>query len=176
MRASAAFILLSLSSLGWQTNLYAQVPKDIHTLCLPAKDYAGCVKAQQGIPSEPARAVMDQGAGLASGNACPSGYAYVGMGNCQFVTCIYPSTDLGNDQIVAGKSTWRCKYHWLQGAGELRLGGATLRAGNNPDCPPGEPMIGWNNTCETSGKELQLSNPPTTEVPRTNTLRRPTEL
>lgn len=166
MRASAAFILLSLSSLGWQTNLYAQVPKDIHTLCLPAKDYAGCVKAQQGIPNEPARADMDQGAGLPSGNACPSGYAYVGMGNCQFVTCIYPSTDLGNDQIVAGKSKWKCKYHWFHGAGELRLGSATLRAGNNPECPPGEPQIGWNNTCETSGKELNLSNQPANEKPQ----------
>ncbi|AFY28491.1 hypothetical protein Cyagr_1315 [Cyanobium gracile PCC 6307] len=176
MGSAAAFILGSLSTLSVSAPLYAQVPKDLHTLCLPAKDYQGCIRAQQGIPNEPTRSVIDQGAGLASGNSCPAGYAYVGMGNCQYVTCIYPSTDLGHDQLVAGKSKWGCKYNWLRGAGELRLGGATLRAGNNPECPPGEPMIGWNNTCETSGKGIDLSSPPITEPPRGNTLRRPTEL
>lgn len=130
-----------------------QVDPRIHKLCLEAKDYLGCVKAMTGDTSTQIRTVNSQGADMAEGNQCPAGFAYIGGGNCQRVECIYPSTDLGHDPIVAGKPGWGCKYNWIRGAGEMRLG-AVGRAFNNPECPPGSPPIGYNSTCQV-GKETK---------------------
>lgn len=137
------------------TPLFAQnVDPKIHKLCIEAKDYAGCVRAMNGDTSAPVRQVNSQGADIAEGNQCPAGFAYIGGGNCQQVFCHYPSTDLGHDPIVAGKPGWGCKYNWLRGAGEMRLG-AVGRASMNPNCPPGEPPIGYNSTCDV-GKSAGL--------------------
>ena len=32
------------------------------------------------------------------------------------------------------------------GPGHLRVGSASVEIGNDPNCPKGEPAIGWNNT------------------------------
>ena len=65
----------------------ASVPTDIHERCLKATDYIGCVKAQQGITEQTSRVINQQGADVAEGNSCPSGYAYAGGGNCKKVIC-----------------------------------------------------------------------------------------
>ena len=67
------------------------VDPSIHKLCVEAKDYAGCVRSMKGDTS--VRVINSQGADVAEGNQCPSGYAYVGGGNCQEVKCIYNSRD-----------------------------------------------------------------------------------
>jgi hypothetical protein len=129
----------------------------IHKICLEARDYAGCVQSQTGKNSAPgveSKAItVNEGVALPAGNSCPDGYAYTGGGCCKRVKCEYNSSGfnaLGHDQLVAGKSKWGCKYNWLYGAGVMRLEDGALRVTNNLSCPPGEPKLGWNNTCETA--------------------------
>lgn len=142
----------------------AQVEPKIHKLCIEAKDYAGCVRAMKGESTSPpasSRVINSQGADIAEGNQCPAGYAYLGGGNCQYVSCEYNSAGfnaLGHDQLIAGKKDsagkdiWGCKFSFWHGSGVLRLSGAVTRASNNPQCPAGEPTIGFNSTCQTAPK------------------------
>ena len=49
------------------------------------------------------REIRSQGADIAEGNQCPSGFAYVGGGNCMEVRCVYNTAtglgfDTGHDQ------------------------------------------------------------------------------
>lgn len=155
----SAFALLAS---GFPLHAVEVNPK-IHKLCIEAKDYAGCVRAMNGDTSSgTVRTINSQGADIAEGNQCTTGYAYIGGGNCQNVYCVYPSSDLGHDRLVAGrkdrkgKDVWGCKYNWLRGAGELRLTGAVTRTTINPACPEGEPKLGYNNTCQTEGTKESL--------------------
>ena len=154
---SAVALAVSASLVLAHSTEAADVSPKIHKLCSEAKDYAGCVRAMNGDSSpSTVRTINSQGADIAEGNQCTSGYAYIGGGNCQDVRCIYPASDLGHDQLVAGKKdasgkdVWGCPYNWLRGAGELRLSGAVTRTTKNPECPPGEPKLGFNNTCQTA--------------------------
>ena len=151
---AAALLSLPLAALA------QQVEPKIHKLCIEAKDYAGCVKAMTGEASAPQRVITQQGADIAEGNQCPTGYAYVGGGNCQQVECKYSWSGLGtgngHNQILAGKS-WKCKWSWVNGAGELALTGATSRATINPSCPAGEPPLGWNSTCEATQRKAEAN-------------------
>ena len=135
-----------------------EVDPKIHKLCVEAKDYAGCARAMTGDTTN--RVINSQGADIAEGNQCTTGYAYTGGGNCQNVKCEYPAGPLGHDQTIAGlkdtkgKDVWGCKYDpWIYGAGGLRLNGAVTRATINKNCPLGEPKIGFNNTCQTAGND-----------------------
>ena len=59
-----------------------EVDPKIHKLCIEAKDYAGCVRAMNGDATMTTiREIRSQGADMAEGNQCPSGFAYVGGGN-----------------------------------------------------------------------------------------------
>ena len=87
----------------------------------------------------------------------------MGGGNCQQVECQYTTAGairaLGHDQIIAGKKdkngkdVWGCPYKMFLGRGRLRLKGAVLRTTTNPNCPTGEPKIGFNNTCQTASSD-----------------------
>jgi hypothetical protein len=130
----------------------SEVDPKIHKLCIEAKDYAGCVRAMKGETMPTSRVINSQGADIAEGNQCPSGWAYVGGGNCQQVKCEYDNINglgfsEGHDQRVAGKANWKCKSSFWYGAGVMRLEGNS-RATINPECPPGEPQIGYNSTCQ----------------------------
>ena len=149
----AAAVLLGSSAIKLPVAKATEVDTKIHQLCIEAKDYAGCVRAMKGDTSS--RVVNSQGADIAEGNKCTAGYAYIGGGNCQDVTCQYPSSPLGHDKLVAGlkdkngKDVWKCKYDpWVYGAGNLRLTGAVTRATQDPNCPDGEPRLGYNSTCQ----------------------------
>ena len=158
----------------------AEVDPKIHKLCIEAKDYAGCVRAMKGdTTTTTIREIRSQGADIAEGNQCPAGFAYVGGGNCMEVKCKYSASgmgfDTGHDQRVAGKSNWGCKYSFWNGAGVMTLQG-NARATMNSECPPGEPEIGYNSTCDTAGgnnldsRQLKgvesFSNPKRTEKKR----------
>ncbi len=138
---------------------WASVDPAIHKLCLEAKDYAGCVRAMKGDTSNQVRTINSDGAAIAEGNQCPAGWAYIGSGNCSEVKCVYNTAtglgfDTGHDQRVAGKANWGCKGSFWYGAGVMRLEGA-IRASINPDCPPGEPKVGFNSTCQTAPSDWQ---------------------
>ena len=144
-------ILLAPLLLAASLPAFAEVDSKIHKLCIEAKDYLGCVKAMVGDTSTTTRQIRSQEADIAEGNQCPAGFAYVGGGNCMEVTCKYnPSGvgyDTGHDQRVAGKADWKCKYSFWYGAGVMQLVG-NARASINSECPPGEPGIGYNSTCQ----------------------------
>lgn len=145
--------LLALPALLISTPALAEVDPKFHKLCIEAKDYAGCIRAMKGdtSPSTTTTIIERKGADLADGNQCPADFAYIGGGNCMGVICYYdgPSSH-GHDPRVAGIPVWKpCKYQFWSGAGVgvLRLEG-DKRASINPNCPPGEPQIGYNSTCQ----------------------------
>ena len=156
LRTASLLSLVAVGAIFLKTNSYAPrvfaaeeftgSESKIHKFCLEAKDYAGCVQTLSGGESRQ-RLIHSRGADLAEGNQCPAGYAYIGAGNCKQVYCEYVGISLGNDPIVAGKSSWKCPWKFPYGGGELRLGGV-LRATTNPSCPPREPQIGFNSSCE----------------------------
>ena len=119
------------------------VAPEIHALCIKAADYRGCIEAQKGTPEY-------------LGNKCPTGYAYMGSGNCQKVDCVYTwwgrmeALDRNHDPLIAGKSTWKCptKASWgLIRTGVMSLG-AISPINQSKECPSVEPKIGWNSSCE----------------------------
>ena len=129
MRLFAAFAATAVTgfSLTIADTNASEVDPKIHKLCIEAKDYAGCVRAMRGDTSSTTRQIRSQGADIAEGNQCPSGFAYVGGGNCMEVKCVYNTAtglgfDTGHDQRVAGKANWRCKGSGLEGIGSLRQG------------------------------------------------------
>lgn len=137
----------------------ASVDPEIHRLCSQAKDYEGCVRAMRGDTPSATRVIQSQGADIAEGNQCPAGWAYIGGGNCSEVKCVYNTAtglgfDTGHDQRVAGKADWGCKYSFWYGAGVMQLQGA-VRATVNPECPIGEPEIGYNSTCQTAPSDWE---------------------
>ncbi|WP_156797937.1 hypothetical protein [Synechococcus sp. CB0205] len=125
----------------------ADVPKEVHKLCIEAKDYLGCVKAM----------TTEQSATSEIGNKCQTQFAYIGDGNCQRVGCRYGWWLTGsgvNNQIVAGKSDWKCPRQFRNGVfltGSLILE-EVAAVGYDKNCPPVEPTIGWNSSCETAPK------------------------
>jgi hypothetical protein len=151
-RATAISVAVTSAIANPYIGAKAEVDPKIHSLCIEAKDYAGCVRAMNGDTTETTRQIRSQGADIAEGNQCPSGYAYVGGGNCMEVKCVYNTAtvmgfDTGHDQRVAGKANWGCKSSFWYGAGVMQLVG-NARASINENCPPGEPEIGYNSTCQ----------------------------
>jgi len=137
--------LTALALLGGALPVAAagDVAPEIHEMCLKAADYRGCVEAQKGTPEY-------------LGNKCPTGYAFMGSGNCQKVDCVYTwwgrmeSIDRKHDPLIAGKSTWKCptKASWgVIRTGVMRLG-AISSITQSDECPSVEPKIGWNSSCE----------------------------
>ena len=151
----AAFIGMGFISIS-AVNAVEVEPK-IHKLCTEAKDYAGCVRAMKGEDAPVMRVIQTQSS---DGNQCPSGSAYMGGGNCQQVQCEYTTVGavraLGHDSLIAGKKdkngkdVWGCPFKIFLGRGRLRLTGAVLRTTKNPECPEGEPKLGFNSTCQTA--------------------------
>ncbi len=139
------FLITLLVAFALPTSVNAEINSEIHNLCKDVKDYLGCVKAQNLEVKTSDKKVF--------GNKCPEGYAYMGQGICNIVRCeveknVYSNFFSNNDDLLAGKSNWKCKYHAWWGPGHLRVGSASVEIGNDPNCPRGEPAIGWNNTCE----------------------------
>lgn len=139
-----AYLILPLL-LGVSLPVQAGVDPKVHKLCKDVKDYQGCVKAQTGENKSQNKKVF--------GNKCPEGYAYMGQGICNIVQCqvetnAYSNFFSNHDDLLAGKSTWKCKYHAFWGPGHLRVGSASVGIGNDLNCPTGQPAIGWNSTCE----------------------------
>ena len=101
----------------------------------------------KGEAAPTSRVINSQGADVVEGNSCPAGFAYIGGGNCQEVRC---KAGFGHDSLIAGLKTNMGRDVWGCRSGVLRLTGGFLRTSNNEDCPPGEPRLGYRNTCQTA--------------------------
>ncbi len=136
-----------LAALALPTAVNAEVGPKVHKMCLQAKDYLGCVKAHSG-KSGPTEIITNPGTATSKGNFCPDGYAYAGEGFCKLVLCDLRGGK--NSPVLRGKK-WRCIPG--VGRGHLRMDARLYRIGNNPNCPNGEPKIGWQSTCDAPYKE-----------------------
>ena len=136
---------IALTALALGAPVLAETPERVHQLCIEAKDYMGCVKAM----------TTEKLSHSEIGNKCQTQFAYIGDGNCQRVGCRYGWWLTGsgiNNQIVAGKSDWQCPRQFRNGVfltGSLILE-EVAPVGYDKDCPPVEPTVGWNNSCETA--------------------------
>lgn len=133
--------------------LYAAEPSSVdpkvHKLCIDAKDYLGCVQAQQGLkPSTSQPQVVIDGGVLPTGNSCPSGYAYTQAGYCRSFGCqtVYGFNALGGHDSGLGGKAWKCQSGFIVRV--LRWGESTVRAATDANCPPGPPEEGWESTCQ----------------------------
>jgi len=118
----------------------AEVDPKIHRLCIEAKDYTGCVRAQSINSKADMRVIIQEGAAIVEGNSCPVGMAYIGGGTCQQVECL-SSSGHGHDHPLGGKD-WSCPWGY-----EMRFGPATARAFLDAGCPTITFIPGWRNTC-----------------------------
>ncbi len=93
----------------------------------------------------------------ATGNMCPSGWAYIGGGYCQQIFCF--DTIGGHDSRVGGKGWKICRSTF---AATMRLKGATTRSTTDERCPLEEPEVGRNNSCQNGVSEevIYKSDPP----------------
>jgi hypothetical protein len=165
MVAMHKLLITAISLALLSAPVMAQVDQKIHKLGIEAKDYEGCVRAMKGSTQPVSRQITSQGADIAEGSQCTADFAYIGGENCQDVRCEYNSSGfnaLGHDGLIAGKKdnagndVWGCTFSFWQGTGVLRLTGSITRTINNKDCPPGEPRLGYNNTCQTASKDWML--------------------
>ena len=138
-------LLAFSSALALALPSFAETSQEVHKLCIEARDYLGCVKAM----------TTQKTSSSEIGNKCQTQFAYIGDGNCQRVGCRYGWWLTGsgvNNQIVAGKSEWKCPRQFRNGVfltGSLILE-EVAPVGYDKGCPPVEPTIGWNNSCETA--------------------------
>ena len=151
-------VLLSIVCLTIASPAEASVDPKIAEFCLKAQDFQGCVKSMSGDSSGTTttiRQIQQKGADIAEGNQCPSGFAYIGGGNCQNVMC-GGNSPYGNDPRLANKG-WECKKRLGIFGANLVLEGPLVRASFNSGCPDGEPGIGFNSTCHSYGHPLNDS-------------------
>jgi len=146
---------------------YAIAAGPHHEACLPAADYAGCIKVLTEAEAEAARSgsttttvKIDQtnrpGLLREVGNDCPSGMAYAGAGKCRNIVCVHGGLFGRNDRDLAGKGH-RCPAgmgDYIGYRGSLRWGNQYTNATINPSCPQVEPRIGYSNSCLSSGSRL----------------------
>lgn len=147
--ALAVAMLLSAGSLPLLAAEPSKVDPKIHKLCIDAKDYLGCVQAQQGLrPAALQPQVVIDGGVLPTGNSCPSGYAYTLAGYCRSFGCqtVYGFNALGGHDSGLGGKAWKCPSGFIVRV--LRWGESTVRAATDPSCPPGPPEEGWESTCQ----------------------------
>lgn len=114
-----------------------------HKLCSEARDYMGCVKANtKSTSGDGQKAKTAESQLVATPNSCPTGYAYSGAGNCKNVLCTW---EAGDDQGLAGKA-WKCSGGVQKQF--LRWGNNVVKANVDSKCPPRQPRVGWQSTCE----------------------------
>ncbi len=131
----------------------AEVDSKVHKMCLQAKDYMGCVKAQttnsKNIPS--LRVI--QGKTELTGNSCPKEYAYSGAGYCNRVICGVRRLWTHHPDL-RDKGWQRCYL-----SGLLDWSADSVKAVVDPKCPDREPIIGTNSSCVTQADldKIQVS-------------------
>ena len=138
--------LVSLSAFA-----QASVPQLVIDKCMKAADFQGCVNVMTGKSSAPAetKITVDLDKIRNTGNACPSGFAYIGGGYCQSVGCFY--NPMGHDYRLGGKG-WSCSRGYT-----MQFRGEPIRAVTDERCPLMEPDLGKNNSCFNGLSESEIN-------------------
>lgn len=147
-----SIIATAIISMSPSAVLCQNIDPKTHSLCIEAKDYAGCIKSMKGDNSK--NTVIDQvqrqEANLNEGNFCPAQHLYSGGGYCQRVICVYRGlSGKGHGQGLGGKNA-SCR----NGA-ELTWDNnhQPIRASFEKKCPPGDFEIGFQSTCGQAKKK-----------------------
>ena len=154
------FLFPLIAALALPTAVNAGVDPEVHRICLKASDYAGCVKVQTEGLAAPTLKIIQEGAAIAEGNACPDSHAYVGNGYCQRVYCDTDGARLfasGHDRRLGGKG-WACKPRWDGAGGSLKFSTKNPVVPTSFDrrCPSEAPEIGRNNSCQNGLSEMEI--------------------
>ena len=112
-------------------------------MCLQAKDYLGCIKAQENKSTDITSLRLIQGKTELTGNSCPRGHAYSGAGYCTEIRCWDSFWDRHPE--LAG---WNCKKSGLL-LGKPIWGSQVIKAVVDPKCPNREPIVGTQSSCTT---------------------------
>ena len=148
-----AFLVASLFSLGSVSALgQTSVPQSILDKCMKAADFQGCVNVMTGKTSAPTetKITVDMDKIRATGNSCPSGFAYIGGGYCQGIGCYY--NPRGHDYRLGGKG-WSCS-----GGNTLQFKGGPIRSTTDERCPLVEPEIGKQSSCSNGLSEAEMKS------------------
>lgn len=145
----------------------AEPSQEIVDKCMKASDFEGCIRVFSNKKPEEKKMTIDIDKVRTSGNLCPSGFAYLGAGQCQQWTC---KADHPNDPRLSGKGWW-CRKNMWGGRGGLQFDGQIVSATTAEYCPLEEPQIGNNNSCWNGLTEDEIKNgiimyrvPPQTKV------------
>ena len=132
----------------------AEVDPKIHKLCLPAADYAGCIKAQTTKSTDIPSLRVIQGKTELSGNSCPRGFAYNGAGKCAKVEVQNTGPNIAAFSIknILGKNMIEPIGLWMSGLAEkpkvsFAYLGEVTNAIYDPKCPDVEPFLYTNSSC-----------------------------
>lgn len=109
------------------------VPQSVIDTCMKAADFQGCVNVLTGkkTPQTETKTTVDMDKIRATGNSCPSGFAYIGGGYCQGIGCYY--NPRGHDYRLGGKG-WSCS-----GGLTMQFKGEPIRSTTDERCPLVEP-------------------------------------
>ena len=145
----------------------AEPSQDIVDGCVKASNFEDCIRVSKGKKPEDKKMTIDIEKAQTSGNACPSGFAYLGAGKCQQWTCL---TGRPNDPRLAGKGWW-CQKNIFGGRGGLAFSGKIVDAITAEFLPLEEPQVGvnhsgWNGMTEDELKNgiVRMRRPPHTQI------------
>ena len=143
LKKVASLTLAIGSTLLFTPLVKAEPNQEIVDKCMKASDFEGCIRVFSGKKSQEQKMTIDIDKVRTSGNLCPSGFAYLGAGQCQQWEC---KSDFPNDPRLSGKGWW-CRKNMWGGRGGLQFSGQIVSATTAEYCPLEEPQIGNNNSC-----------------------------
>ena len=134
-------LLLAPLILALGLPVQAEVDPKVHKMCLQAKDYMGCVKAQTSNSTDIPSLRVIQGKTELTGNSCPNLHAYSGSGYCTRIIC---NGNRFRSHPDLRYKKWKCPPFFM-----VDWGGQSLKAVVDPKCPDREPIIGTQSSCTT---------------------------
>ena len=142
LKKVASLTLAIGSTLLFTPLVKAEPSQEIVDKCMKAADFEGCIRVFSGKKPEEKKMTIDIDKVRTSGNSCPSGFGYLGSGQCQKVAC---EAETNNDPRLGGKGWW-CRAN-IWGRPGLQFKGQLVQATTNEQCPLEEPEIGKQNSC-----------------------------
>ena len=124
-------------------------------MCVQAKDYIGCVKAQTTKSSEIPTVRVIEGKTEISGNSCPNGFRYANAGICREVVRNNLHTIFTPDAIGLWRANWGPRP---KGSFFYVLGGEITKSVYDPKCPDREPIIYTQSSCQEDPTVPSLSD------------------
>ncbi len=136
-------------ALTFPISVKAEVDPKVHKLCLPAADYAGCIKAQTSKSTDIPSLRVIQGSTELSGNSCPNGFVYSGGGICrEVISKLRDMTPWRHLALLSAGYTPKPAPIPIFGGTQTLALGVSAKAVLDPNCPNKEPFIYTTSSCK----------------------------